>query len=136
MSRKVIGMKNWLLIAVTAMMLAACNDSNETAGPTIKLEENVNEDVQSLVDFTEDDKFASFIYSETGTSYLLLNATGSIQIELEQKDSLLNIQITQKDDGTPNEIEDVVYALELDKTYDTIHLFENGEEIQFEIWYD
>ena len=129
-------MKKWLLITATAMMLVACNDRNETSAPTIKLEEKVNKDVQSLVDFTEDDKFASFIYSEAGTSYLLLNATGSIQIGLEEKDNLLYIQITQEDDGTPNEIEDLVYALELDKNYDTIHLFENGEEIPFEIWYD
>ncbi|MCH7323380.1 hypothetical protein LZ480_16005 [Solibacillus sp. MA9] len=128
-------MKKWLLVLTTIVLLAACSEK-EAKGPTIDKVENVNEDVQSLVDITEDDKFASFIYSETGTSYLLLNATGTVSVEIEPSDNLLNVQITQKDDQTPDEIDDIVYALKLDKAYETIHIFENGKEIEFEVWYE
>ncbi|WP_274310124.1 hypothetical protein [Solibacillus daqui] len=128
-------MNKWLLVLTTIVLLAACSEK-ETKGPTIDKVENVNEDVQSLVDITEDDKFASFIYSETGTSYLLLNATGTVSVEIEPADNLLNVQITHKDDQTPDEIDDIVYALKLDKAYETIHIFENGKEIEFEVWYE
>lgn len=128
-------MKKWLFILTTAILLAACSEKDEQ-GPTIELVEKVNEDVQALVDITEDDKFASFIYSAAGTSYLLLNATGTVTVEAEPADTILNVQITQKDDETPDEIDDVVYALELDKEYETIHIFENGKEIDFEVWYE
>ena len=128
-------MKKWLFILTTALLLAACSEKDEQ-GPTIELVEDVNEDVQALVDITEDDKFASFIYSAAGTSYLLLNATGTVTVEAEPADTILNVQITHKDDDTPDEIDDVVYALELDKEYETIHIFENGKEIDFEVWYE
>lgn len=128
-------MKNWLFILMMALTLAACNDATP-AGPTIEKVENVTEDVQSLVDFTEDDKFASFIFSETNTNYLLLNATGEISVELESADEVLNIYITQTEGESSNVIEDIVYAIDLDKTYDTIHLFKNDEEIDFEVWYE
>lgn len=128
-------MKKWLFALTTIVLLAACSEK-EAKGPTIDKVETVNEDVQSLVDITADDKFASFIYSATGTSYLLLNATGTVSVALEPADNLLNIQITQKDDQTPDEIDDIVYALTLDKAYETIHIFENGKEIDFEVWYE
>ena len=128
-------MKKWLFVLTTALLLAACSEK-EAQGPTIEIVEKVNEDVQALVDITEDDKFASFIYSATGTSYLLLNAKGTVSVDLEPADTILNVQITQKDDQTPDEIDDLVYALELDREYETIHIFENGKEIQFEVWYE
>ena len=128
-------MKKWLFILTTAIFLAACSEKDEQ-GPTIELVEDVNDDVQGLIDITEDDKFASFIFSPAGTSYLLLNATGTVTVEAEPADTILNIHITQKDDDTPDEIDDVVYALELDKEYETIHIFENGKEIDFEVWYE
>lgn len=135
MIRQVKKMKNWLLFLTTVVILAACG-KNEANGPTIDKVEKANQDVQSLIDITEDDKFASLIYSATGTSYLLLNATGTVSVELEPADNLLNIQLAQKEDQTPNEIDDIVYALELDKQYDSIHIFENGKEIEFEVWYE
>lgn len=129
-------MKKWLLIAVSILIIAACGDDKTTSSPTISKVDAVNDDVQSLVDLTEDDKFASIIYSETGTSYLLLNAPGKVKVAVESTDEILNVEITQEDDGSPEAIEDIVYSLELDKPYDTIHIFENGEEIPFEVWYE
>lgn len=124
-------MKKWLLL--TTLLLAAC--SQEADVPTIKQETTIHPDVQSLVDQTTDDKFASLIYSEQGTSYLLLNTTGAIEARLEEDGESLVIQLTESDDGSPETIEDIVYAIDLHKQYDTIHLYLNGEEIAFEVWY-
>lgn len=126
-------MKKWLLLSAAALFLAACNNGEAT--PTIELEENINTDVQSLVDQTTDDKFASLIYSEQGTSYLLLNATGTTETLLEEKDDNLHIYVTETDDSSPDIIDDVVYKFELEKKYDMIHLYLNGQEIAFEVWY-
>lgn len=122
-----------MLIGVATLFLAAC--SSDEAALTIKLEENVNADVQSLVDQTTDDKFASIIYSQEETSYLLLNAKGSVEARLEEDGNNLHIHVTETDDGSPEAIDDVVYAFDLNKQYEMIHLYLNGEEIAFEVWY-
>lgn len=126
-------MKKWIVIGAATLFLAACSTGETT--PTIKLETNVNADVQSLVDQTTDEKFASLIYSEQGTSYLLLNTTGTVETTLEEDGDNLVIHVTETEDGSPEVIEDIVYAIELTKQYDTIHLYLNGEEIAFEVWY-
>lgn len=122
-----------MLVGAATLFLAAC--STDEATPTIKLETTVNADVQSLVDQTADDKYASLIYSEQGTSYLLLNTTGIVETTLEEDGDNLLIHIKETADGSPEVTEDIVYALELTKQYDTIHLYVNGEEIAFEVWY-
>lgn len=127
-------MKKWLLLVAASIFLAACGDDETQKNPTIERVDTINEDVQSLVDFTTDDKFASVIYSETGTSYLLLNATGTVDATLEPHDEKLHVLLTQQTDGSPETIEDIVYAIELDQAYESIHLFEDGEEIPFEVW--
>lgn len=128
-------MKTWLLYSAATLFLAACTEE-VTTGATIERVAEANEDVQSLIDYTTDDKFASVIYSETGTSYLLLNAKGTVEATLEEDGKKLNIYLTQKDDGSPDTIEDITFAIELNKAYESIHLFENNQEIPFEIWYE
>ena len=130
-------MKNWLLLMMTIVFLAACGDDEESiAGPKVEKLDEVNEDVQALIDMTEDDKFASVIYSEVATSYLLLNATGKVEVEFAPQDTDLHINITQTDDGSPEKVDDVAYSFILDQPYDKIHIFQNGEEMPFEVWYE
>lgn len=136
-------MKKWMIAAALTLSLAACSDEKETeqqdapvnvSEPTINKLDEVNEDVQAIIDLTEDDKFASVIYSAVATSYLLLNAPGTVDVSLAPEGDVLHINIEHTEDDTPKEIDDIAYEFYLDKPYDKIHVFENGAEIPFEVW--
>ena len=127
-------MKKYVVLFILSIVLVACGKEEEQVGPKLERLDEVNENVQSLIDFTEDSKFASYIYSETATNYLLLNAAGEVEVELKPEGSDLHIYVTQTDDGTPEEIEDIAYSIYLDQPYDKIHIFEDGQEIPFEVW--
>lgn len=109
----------------------ACGEENE-----LKIEqvEKPDADVQSVIDLTEDATYASLIYSPTKTSYLLLNTSGETSLTLESDGDKLSIQVTQSE--LAKEVVDEAYAIDLDKEYESIHIYLNGEEIEFAIWYN
>lgn len=143
-------MKKWLLPLTAALFLAACSDeeTKTTSIPTDAtsfesvIDNNViniypvaepNEDVQGIVDITDKTTFASFIYSVSDVSYLLINAQESVAISADDNERVLNIHITRGDEQ-PGDIKTAVYAVSFTHTYDTIKLFEDGKEIPFDIW--
>lgn len=143
-------MKKWLLPLTAALFLAACSDeeTETTSIPTDAtsfesvIDNNVidiypvaepNEDVQGIVDITDKTTFASFIYSISDVSYLLINAQESVAIRADDNERVLNIHITRGDEQ-PGDIKTAVYAVSFIHTYDTIKLFEDGKEIPFDIW--
>ena len=143
-------MKKWLLPLTAALFLAACSDeeTKTTSIPTDAtsfesvIDNNViniypvaepNEDVQGIVDITDKTTFASFIYSVSDVSYLLINAQESVAIRADDNERVLNIHITRGDEQ-PGDIKTAVYAVSFTHTYDTIKLFEDGKEIPFDIW--
>lgn len=143
-------MKKWLLPLTAALFLAACSDeeTKRTSIPTDAtsfesvIDNNVidiypvaepNEDVQGIVDITDKTTFASFIYSISDVSYLLINAQESVAIRADDNERVLNIHITRGDEQ-PGDIKTAVYAVSFTHTYDTIKLFEDGKEIPFDIW--
>lgn len=125
-------MKKWAILIVLLTIVVACND--EASKPSIEKLDEVNENVQAVIDMTSDDKFASVIYSEAATSYLLLNATGTVKVDVTPEGSKLNINIDHKVKDDVREVKDIAYAFYLDQPYDKIHVFENGVEIPFEVW--
>ena len=130
-------MRKWSFTLFAVILLTACSQQAENKNEVqFKRLTEVNKDVQSLIDFTADDKFASVIYSETKTSYLLINAAGEIDVSFFEKENDIHIDITHTEDSTPEKIEDIVYSFNLAGSYDKIHLYENGEEIPFEVWYE
>ena len=143
-------MKKWLLPLTAALFLAACSDeeTKTTSIPTDAtsfesvIDNNViniypaaepNEDVQGIVDITDKTTFASFIYSVSDVSYLLINAQESVAISADDNERVLNIHITRGDEQ-PGDIKTAVYAVSFTHTYDTIKLFEDGKEIPFDMW--
>lgn len=126
-------MKQWGVLLILTLLLIACNDEEQPTGPTIKKVTNINEDIQSVIDITEDEKFASVIYSEKAASYLLLNATGEVDVTATPAgdDLILNVEHTKKDGQA---IKDIVYEFIVDQPYNKILVHENGKEIPFEVW--
>lgn len=148
-------MKKWLLPFAAVLVLTACSDDKAEDAPTDKSTEQLeepktvtgvngeltispvetpNEDVQVVLDMTEDSTFASFIYSLSGDSYLILNATGTVDVTLDDTENTLNIRVKHDEDDTPEKIEQHVYAVAFEQEYETIKVFENDEEISFDIW--
>lgn len=127
-------MKKWLILLLLSLTLVACSDDKEIDGLKVEKLDEVNDDVQTIIDMTADDKFASVIYSEAATSYLLLNATGDVEVTFTPDGSNLNINIEHKKDEATDKTTDIAYSFYLDQPYDKIHVFENGEEIPIEVW--
>ena len=127
-------MKKWLILLLLSLTLVACSDDKEIDGLKVEKLDEVNDDVQTIIDMTADNKFASVIYSEAATSYLLLNATGDVEVTFTPDGSNLNINIEHKKDEATDKTTDIAYSFYLDQPYDKIHVFENGEEIPIEVW--
>ncbi|MEE1130949.1 MAG: hypothetical protein UHX00_04875 [Caryophanon sp.] len=141
-------MKKWLLPLTVALFLTACSDDEAKTTPTDAtsfesvIDNNVidiypvdepNEDVQGIVDITDKTTFASFIYSVSDVSYLLINAQEHVSITADDNERVLNIHITREKKQS-GDIQTKVYAVSFTHTYDTIMLFEDGKEIPFDIW--
>ncbi|OCS88613.1 hypothetical protein [Caryophanon tenue] len=144
--------KRWLLSLSLVALLAACgdddtkeqltdttvSDTGTTEGVNGELTwtvvEEPNEDVQVVLDMTEDTTFASVIYSMYAESYLILNAPGTVDITLDDTENILNIRVTHTEDDTPDDIEQTIYELSFAQAYDKIMVYENDEEIPFDIW--
>ncbi|OCS85483.1 hypothetical protein [Caryophanon latum] len=139
-------MKKWLLPLIAALFLAACSDEETTPTDATSFESVIdnnvidiypvdepNEDVQSIIDITENTTFASFIYSMSDVSYLLLNSSEHVSITADDNERVLSIHLTRGEQKT-GDIETEVYAVSFTHTYDTIKLFEGGKEIPFDIW--
>lgn len=118
-----------LLFPVFALFLMACGEEHELK---IQQVEKPDADVQSVIDLTEDATYASLIYSPTKTSYLLLNTSGETSVTLEPDGDQLLIQVTQSE--LEKEVGVEVYAIDLDKEYERIHIYLNDEEIEIAIW--
>lgn len=118
-----------MLIFFTILLIACEDEATLSISPV----NNVNADVQSVIDMTPDDKFASLIYSSDNTSYVILNTQGEVNVSMNKVDSNIQIMIDHaKNDGAS--VITTVYEFTLDEQYERILLFENGKEIPFEIW--
>lgn len=143
-------LQKWLLATGCVLCLAACSDDSDTTaekdGPVTSFESVINdqtidiapvdtpnEDVQAVIDMTEATTFASFIYSMSDDSYLLINSADTIDVTADDTDTTLNVHIT-RNEPTAAESSMHVYAVSFTHPYDTIKLFEDGEEIPFDIW--
>ncbi len=125
-------MKKWLITVFFAAFLAACGNDDQSGITMEKVEPN--EDVQTVIDMTADETYASLIYSEKNTSYLLINALGEISATAEADENVLKIYI--EDTENAETVTDEVYAFELDQEYEKIRTYLNGQEIQFDVWYE
>lgn len=142
--------KKWLLPLVAAISLAACSNEEETKETTEASSETFesavadnsititrvvepNEDVQGVIDMTEPTTFASFIYSLSDDSYLLLNSEEEVAVTAEDNEQVLSLHI-ERTGNMQEDSKTAVYAVTFDHEYDTIKLLEDGEEIPFDIW--
>lgn len=143
-------MKKWILAATATLLLTACSAETsedvqtEAIAETFSsvIEDNTitvtrvispNEDVQSVIDVTDPSTFASFIYSMYEESYLLINSNDAVTVTASDTDTTLQLHLSH-DEASNEKTTSNVYAISFSHQYDTIQLFENGEEIPFDIW--
>ena len=142
--------KKWLLPIIAAFLLAACSEEDETQQQSDEAAETFesvvadnaititpiatpNEDVQGVIDMTEETTFASFIYSMSDDSYLILNSNEEVSVTADDSERVLNLHLNRSGNAG-DRVETTVYAVAFAHEYDTIMIFEDGEEIPFDIW--
>ena len=122
-------MKKWLLLFIATYLLTACNEEQTT----VRVVANVNDDVAIVVAKTDPSKFASFIYNEQGESYLILNTQGTATVTFKQVHNEGQFHITHEK-NVDAEFQPIVFSISLKEQFDFIRIFENEQEIAFDVW--
>ena len=121
----------FLLVSLSSFLLFACSGENVT--PKATIEETPEQDVQQVVDATDLSVYASMLYNQSSDSFLIVNSVNTPRISVEEVGNDLNIHLD--DPITTGEPKSTVFRLQINSGYDTIHIFRNDEEIDFDIWY-
>lgn len=132
-------MNKILVGLIFVVLLASCNSKLSYIEIS---QENVQKDVQDFI-MSVSDTNGVYLYLEgTEKAYVFLNGVNKKQGELffkqfhvEPVGNMLDISYTEEDLNVTDKTvkNQMLYQINLDKEYNTFQLFENGEEISFDV---
>ena len=81
----------------------------------------------------DDDGMLQLIYDGSKGVYVVLRSTGNVQYNAFVRNKKATIQFTISDENDDDDLEEFIYYLKEESTYDTIQVFINDKEVPFNV---